>query len=314
VTCLCYLALLVCAASDLSFEQRLGDAVCRLELDARAVALSGELKLTLSIEGPSPVEAEPPRPLTRSPDWRVRANAPTSTSLPNGRVRWQQSFYLEPFQAGSHVPLPLEPIRYRTGNELRDWTVVWETQMIRVTTTVPDADLAYAKTVTDIEEVPPDPSPQFKLWIGALLLTVALGAGLGLVLLLRRRRVVGSRPAPLALALAELNLLEANGIAPEDLPKVADIARVCLEAQFHLRATRQTSAEFLASLRQHSGLLKDQLTAIDQLLTRCDLVKFAADRPKPEECQLLVESARHVLTAAAEAAQSTENELTLSDK
>src|SRR5579864_7999790 len=118
MTRICHLQLVLGTAGT-SFEQRLGDAVCRLESDRTEVALSGELRITLSIEGPAPIEVDSPRLLSQSPDWRVRAGLPKTMSLPSGRERWEQSFQLAPYQAGN-VALPFEPVRFRMQNELRD--------------------------------------------------------------------------------------------------------------------------------------------------------------------------------------------------
>jgi hypothetical protein len=306
VTALCHL-LLAAALSSEALEQRLGDAVCRLELDGREVSLSGELKLTLSIEGRAPVEVETPRPLTPSPDWRVRSEPPRTTELGGGRQLWQQTFHLEPFQAGLGVPLPIAPVRYRTGYELRDWTVSWPPQAIHVNTALPDADLGHARSVTGIEELPPEEPRRRIAWFVAAAVLFAVFLILAASLFLRQRVTGPQRLTPLARALAELHLLEARGAQPEDLPRLADIVRQFLEDHFQLRATRQTTAEFMAALHDRSGLNEAGVKRIAELLQRCDLVKFAGRRPPPEECESLLQSARHVISENSAPAQSAAN-------
>src|SRR5262249_43725696 len=69
-------------------EVRVGETVGRLSVDSTAITLSGELHLTISLEGKSPIDVDVPRALTPSPDWRVRPAAPKTTTLPDGRERW----------------------------------------------------------------------------------------------------------------------------------------------------------------------------------------------------------------------------------
>src|SRR5262245_4017833 len=207
MTTLCHLILAVTVGTV--SEQQLGDAVGRVEVDRAEVALSGEVLVTLSVEGPAPVEVEPPRPVTQSPDWRVRPGSPKTVALPNGRERWEQSFRLEPFQAG-RVALPLEPLRYRTRHELRDWTLTWPPLEVRVTTGVAEPNLTQAHTVTGIDELPPPPPSAFP-WVPVAAaggLTAAVGL-VGATLLLRRRATKPVR-SPRDRAVDELLRLEAE--------------------------------------------------------------------------------------------------------
>src|SRR5438876_5084469 len=100
MTGLCHL-LLIASVTATPPERRQGvPPVCRLIVDAAQMALSAELRVTVSVEGPSPVEVEVPRPITTSPDWRVNPLPPKTTALPGGWERWEQTFRLEPFQVG----------------------------------------------------------------------------------------------------------------------------------------------------------------------------------------------------------------------
>jgi len=298
MTRLCHLLLMLVAVGPAS-EQRLGEAICRVSLDRAEVPLSGELNVTLSIEGPAPVEVEPPRPLTPSPDWRVRPGQPKTVTLPNGRERWEQSFRLEPFQSG-RVALPLEPVRYRTKNELRDWTLTWPPLEVQVTSEVGEPDLGKARGVTGIDELPPIPTSAFPWTYVVLAGIVFASACLAVTIVLLRRRAIRTVRSPRERAIDELLRLEADAASIPDLAeRLADLVRRYLEGRYDLAATRQTTAEFLTSLRGQNTLTDEQIANVDDLLRRADLAKFAEANPSPDECASMLASARRLVAETA---------------
>jgi hypothetical protein len=287
--------MLLVAVAALSSEQQLGRARCRLTLDSAAVPLSGELRVTLTIDGPGPVEVEVPRPVTASGDWQARALPPKTNSLENGRERWEQTFLLKPFQTGD-VPLKLEPVRYRTGNEVRDWQLIWPAQNIHVTSSVSSADLGSARPVTDIEPLPtvePRSGHGWILAVGTIILIIALE---WILLILLRKRVT---PQPVLSAreraLAELAQIEPT---PQQLARLADVLRQFLEEQYQLAATRQTTGEFAATLRAANVVSEVQIESVSEILARCDLVKFAGVQPDLATCMSLLQRARMLIEAA----------------
>jgi hypothetical protein len=109
--------LLLVWPADGAVEQleKKGDAVARVRLDRDAIELSGSLVLTVSVEGKAPVEMEPIKTVTQSKAWIVTPKgAPQTEALPQGRMRWEQSFQLSPLK-DNEVPLPLEPLRFRAA-------------------------------------------------------------------------------------------------------------------------------------------------------------------------------------------------------
>ncbi len=289
-------------------EQRLGRADCRLTLDAAKVALSGEVRLTLSIEGPAPVEVDVPHPLVNSPDWRTRADAPQSTTLADGRQRWQQSFHLEPFRVGD-VALALQPLRYRTGNEVRDWQLVWPANNIEVTSSVKDVELGSARPVTDIDRLPPvDQQEHSWRYVAGTIVIVVIACTVAIVLNKRRRASHQIEQTPAERALKSLAAMEQNGgPSPDQLPLLADILRRFLEEQFHLAATRQTTAEFHANLLRSTVLSAPQVEVVAELLGRCDLVKFAGAQFDAADCLVLLRQARGLVAETDRNGQAVSN-------
>lgn len=119
------------------------------------------------------------------------------------------------------------------------------------------------------------------LW---MVLTVAVAAliilgllALGLVLYLRRRPA-GPPPSPRMIAMRELELLrpQVDTLDPYAFSvKVSDILRSFVEAQYGLRATHQTSPEFLASMAESKEFNDTDRDLLARFLERCDLIKFA---------------------------------------
>jgi Domain of unknown function (DUF4381) len=291
----CHFLAILIATVPFVQEQRLGEAVCRLQLETTDVSLSAHLRLTISVEGPAPVEVDAPPALTASPDWRVRPGRSTVVALPGGRERYEQSFQLEPFQTGDRVPLPLEPWHFRTRNEVRDWTLTWPPQEVRVHSSVAEPDLSFARPVTGVEPLPPLPLRK-PVWPAAILALVALAAAAVCILVCVKQFRARAKPpgSPLQTALRELRALECEGASPEQLPRLADLLRHFLEEQFSLAATRQTSAEFCTALQQKS--IAASLEPLAQILQLCDQVKFAGLRPDPETCLAQFRLARMWLT------------------
>lgn len=277
-------------------EVRVGETVGRLSVDSTAIALSGELHLTLSVEGKAPIDVEVPRGLTPSPDWRVRPAAPKVTTLPDGRERWEQEFRLEPFQTGMAVPLPVQPLSYRAGNEVADRVMTWKPLTIRVTTEVAGTDLTQARPPTGIEELPPAPQSAFP-WL-AVVAAVLVGCMVAIALVagLRRRRAPALMPSARDQALAELRSLErTDGLGAAEVERVADVVRRYFERQLSLAATKQTTAEFMAAVRQSGALSAEPMGRLEDLLRRCDLVKFAGLRPSADDGRLLLADAGQLI-------------------
>jgi hypothetical protein len=277
-------------------EVRVGETVCRLSVDSTAIPLSGELHLTLSVEGKAPIDVDVPRTLTTSPDWRVRPAAPKTTSLADGRERWEQEFRLEPFQTGIAVPLPVQPLSYRSGNEVSDRVTTWKPLAIRVTTEVTGTDLTQARPPTGIEELPPAPQSTFP-W-PAVVTAVLLGSlvAAAAVVGLRKRRAPGAMPSARDQALTELRSLEnADGLGAAQVERLADVVRRFFERQLSLAATKQTTAEFMAAVRQSGTLPAESSSRLEDLLRRCDLVKFASLRPAADEGRSLLAEARQLI-------------------
>jgi Domain of unknown function (DUF4381) len=136
---------------------------------------------------------------------------------------------------------------------------------------------------------------------------VASFAGLALlgwvVWLLTRRR---KRPQPPQLPCAHaLEALQHIGAQIERMTpyqfsiRVSDILRCYVTEQYALPLTRQTSVEFLNSLRRSSSFSDDEKVLLADFLNRCDLIKFARYQATATDSRLLLEEATRFVTGGS---------------
>jgi hypothetical protein len=284
---------LIGAASPLE-EHVIAGKTARLEFSALKITLSGEITVTVSVEGPAPVEVGPLHYLTPSRDWDEQALPAGTTDLPNGRQRWQQRFRLEPrapTEPGKPAQLELMPLKLRGGSEVK-----WKPVAVEVTTSISKADLDKARDITPIETVPPAP-PRFP-WLLTLGFGLAGLAGLAAVVVGVRRwryRPVLELP-PEKRALRELDRLAAMDLSSRNggelcPARLAEVVRTYVDDRFDLRSREQTTEEFLGSLAEPPWPVEQQ-EQLAGLLRRCDLAKFARIPFTAAECQAAIAQAR----------------------
>jgi hypothetical protein len=298
--CLLWLSLAVPSRAA-EYEQRKGNATVRFDAekveDGRVqMRLSDTLHLTVSIEGDSSLNVQPPAALTTSRDWQVKQEAaPEKIPLGDGGVSWSMKYRLSPLKPGE-LPLDLAPFRFRSSPDTEHWEeVAWQPIPVQVSTEVYRAEVSELRDIAPPEELPPAPSWGIPLtWIGpALALLLLLLSGWAL---LRRRR--GRESAQLASqwALRELDAIPlpaeaANGVEPF-YTRLSDAVRRYIELRYQLPAPEQTTTEFLECLRRSPLLQPEQQTILRNLLEQCDLVKFARVQPSREECGKVAALAR----------------------
>ncbi len=143
----------------------------------------------------------------------------------------------------------------------------------------------------------------YPLWMVAAAVAAALALlalGVWLVIVLRRRPRKALTPAESALAaLAELKST-ANTSEPYPFSiAVSDVLRGYLHAARGLRATTQTSREFLESVRAGQVFNDDEREALATFLEKADLIKFARWHAAGEDCAALVGQAERLVQSGA---------------
>jgi hypothetical protein len=299
------------APAERTLTQKHGPATARLTgervgKDGLEIRLSGEVQLTLEVEGKPPLEVELPAKITPSEAWKATpAGPPATTPLAGGRVRWRQTLDLEPLQKGKH-PLPLEPLRFREGTG--PWQeAAWKPFLVVVTTEVIKPDVGEARDITSIEELPSEPA--WPVWLPAMIVGLAALGLLLIVWLLWRRRPLALALSADKAALRELERLAALRLATaRDVERyhtrLSAVVRRYLERRFQLPASRQTTAEFLDALRHSPQLPAGQQALLRDFLERCDLGKFAPVTPGPQECRTAAELARRLIETPSSSPQA----------
>ncbi|HJZ92042.1 MAG TPA: hypothetical protein VKE40_14300 [Gemmataceae bacterium] len=299
------LASLAAAPAPLVVSRNTGDPakklVARAELDADEVRLSGELTLTLTVEGPAPLEVTPPKPLLdreKGGLWRAREDGlPVREVFDDGRQRWRQTYRLSPLVPGKDVVVKLGPLSVRAGGE-QDTRIEWPGESrVKVVTTIEAPSPDSLRPATDVELLPPPPpvdrgpSP-WRFAIVPALLLAAIGA-----LALGRRKRRAKAPRDAAWAQGEL----ASGQLTAD--RCATVLRQYLAFRFSVPAEARTTPELVAALQADGRLPADALTEWRALLDECDAARFsgtvASVAGLADRARALVESAEAAIEAAA---------------
>ena len=103
--------------------------------------------------------------------------------------------------------------------------------------------------------------------------------------------------APHERALRELDELAARqlpnkGLVLDFYVLLSDTVRHYVEGRFGICAPEQTTKEFLASARHHPQIIDDHQRLLASFLRAADMVKYAAQRPGPNECDRGLDAAR----------------------
>ncbi|MDD5349915.1 MAG: DUF4381 family protein [Chthoniobacteraceae bacterium] len=113
-----------------------------------------------------------------------------------------------------------------------------------------------------------------------------------------RNRPVPPPPTPRERALAALERLRGDAEHAEPYPfsiAVSDVLRRFVSEEFHVRATQQTSPEFLAAAAQSPRFSEADRALLGVFLEKADLIKFArVAASRADSGQLLDEARRFV--------------------
>jgi len=136
---------------------------------------------------------------------------------------------------------------------------------------------------------------EVELWMVLLLVTLLIVGAALFFLWLRKRKKEEVAIAP-PLILADLEALKAlDYLEEQKLPEagkgqdfffqLSAILRRYLERRFGVRATEQTSEEFLTQLAESDFLTEEQKKPLRSFMENADLVKFAKQDAGPKECR-----------------------------
>lgn len=293
-------------------EQLQGNAVLRFEVGsvedgAAQLRLSDVLELTITVEGNYPLQFPANDPILLEEQLRAfraagawhHCEGETQRTRLGSRERWRQTIHLDPLKPGE-VKLPLQPLAWTEGPAQQPHTARWEPIRLVVTADVAQFDPAAVRGVPGPEQVP----PASRWWLPWLLGLGGLVIGTGLILggwgLKRLLTVPPAPPLPHEWALRELKHIEGLSLSAErSHTLLSDVLRRYLELRFELPATKQTTTEFLQTVRALPQLTSAQQERLRAFLERCDLAKFAPIEMAAEECQATATLARQLVEETA---------------
>lgn len=229
---------------------------------------------------------------------------------------WNKKFALEPLVSGA-LEIPPLAVQYARRQGDTETQPADEHELVSNALTL---DVKSVLTSTDKPETPRDitgtltpPRAPLPAWVwvvaGAGLIVGGAGAALLVRYLVRRAQ----RPPPPILpevwalrALAELESYDwfAWERAREFYYRLTQIVRVYIERKFGLAAPEMTTEEFLLLLARERSSLPYDAERLRAFLEACDVVKYAALHPHPDDARQVLNTARAFVhtTAAASAA------------
>jgi len=223
----------------------------------------------------------------------------------DGRILSGRAYELEPFLSGEYTIPPMQVEFWKAGEEDRHQI---ETEEIRIKVSSVLEGTGVRTNIHDIVgpmEVPPPPSA-FKWWHGLLLLAVATGAVWFFMAYNSEKAIAKAPPVPAhVIAFQRLKELGEAGYAEKGefklfFQELSDILRGYIEGRYGLRATDQTTEEFLHAIRESSHFGPEQQQTLKDFMKLSDLVKFAEHQPGDEDIQSAFTHCREFIVATQE--------------
>lgn len=163
-----------------------------------------------------------------------------------------------------------------------------------------------AETPPPIRDIAPPvdvfPYPAWQVAIAAGLALALVSLAVWWLVTFWRNRPAPSPPSPRESALAALREAERqlDALSPHAFSiLVSDVLRRYVSAEFGLRATEQTSPEFLASVAGSARFSAEEKALLGAFLEKCDMIKFARVAASREESAALLAQAREFVEHAA---------------
>ena len=278
-----------------------------IESPAEGVSREASIEATLWIETPADREASLPADLRgRFRGFAVIEDFPEGRTEQNGRARAAWRFRLTP---GAEGPWRLMPFVLTVRDPVTGKTQDYATRFAPFPEPPP---LPTAEGAPEVNWEPLPVRPPWQVvakWIAIVLGGVLLLVGVWLLARPWAKRLVRAirehTASPEERARLELerllsqHLIEQGQIKPFYYALI-DIVRRYFERAHALRATRQTTQEFLASLAQRAEIPQAAQAALADFMTAADRVKYADLQATPAQANTATQSARDLVRVDVE--------------
>lgn len=278
-----------------------------VKVDKEKPTIADRIELELVVEHEEDYEVRLPRFGEKLDQFAIVDFGGVPESLTDdGRIRTGRTYELEPFLSGDYVIPPME-IRFQKLGEEKEHVLESEAIELTVSSVLDGTDVR-----TEIHDIMgpmdvPAPPRQFQWWyvlVGVLIAGVAVWALIHLGARKKSPPPLIVRPAH-EVAFERLAELGQAGLAEKGefkafFQEISGILRSYIEARYGLRATDQTTEEFLHAIRDADYLNGEHKVSLKSFMSLSDLVKFAEHEPTDADIQGAFDHCRDFITATAE--------------
>jgi hypothetical protein len=268
---------------------------------ADSVRAGQPLRVDFIIDRPADAGVTVPSIGQKLGDWEVQRaeSLPTDPATPN---RLTERLTLSTFETGDvQVPSLSFTIRDATGKET---ALASEPLAMKVQTRLVDG--YDPQRIRDLKGAVDMPLEARWPWVLGFMLAAAAIAWLSWRWWKGRPKAEPPAEPCDTRALRELDDLAARqlpqkGLVLDFYVLLSDTVRRYVEGRFGIRAPEQTTKEFLQAARHHPSIREDHQRMLAAFLRAADMVKFAAQRPGPAECDRGIDAARGFVRESAPA-------------
>ncbi|MBI4368301.1 MAG: hypothetical protein HY588_02795 [Candidatus Omnitrophica bacterium] len=260
------------------------DVSAKVEIDHAFATIGDEINLRVTVIHPPEINILEINPQNAFNDFEVKRSTEFSHKE-KGQISEGKNYVLTNYMLGEYVIHPFA-IQYQaadgTVKELKTNSLYITIQSVDKNK-APESDIRGVKGVRKI---------QSRFWLWSLMIALMLGAGAASWIYYQRQKRAQSKadskriPTPHEEAYHALSQLQHSDLLKRGLVKLyflrmSEILRRYFERRYEIRALESTSYEVLEALKRL--LPPEILETITDVLSFCDLVKFAKYNPLPVE-------------------------------
>ena len=285
-----------------------GPLVLEIDVDQAELNLAQRLNLTLTAEADADYKIELPKFGEKLEQFGiVDYHTKGPELIQNNKTRISRTYLLEPFLSGDYS-IPSMQVKFSKPEEDKVHQIETEELKIKVNSLLPE-EMKEMK-VHDIK--PPVKLPvSYTTWLWAAAIFAMHLIGLALWIIIKKLRQ-GPRsqvktPAH-EIAFQELEILVQQNLIDNNEIKlfyqgISAILRRYIERRFTLKASEQTSEEFLAGMSGDHRFPEKYKGLLNHFLKHCDLVKFAEHQPGEEDIQKTFDSCKEFISGTIPVAE-----------
>ncbi len=293
------------------------DVSVTASVDSQSVSIGDWIRYSVQVKFPSSVSVALPAYKDSIGSFDIVQQDSLQRTELNGEVELKKSFVISRYDAGSFY---LQPYMVRikksdgTIDSVLSNPIPVEIRGVEVDTSQTIKDLKPPMTV-------PMSMEEFALYVGIVLALTGIGYGIYYYIQKKRRNagdpVEEHKPniPPYLLALMQLEELEAKrlwqaGEIKGYYSEATEIIRRYFEARFGIMALEMTTGEVMLQLEKFK-MEKRTFTAIEEMLSSADLVKFAKHQPVASENEQVMVNARSIVEQTKPVVETSTPETTI---